>query len=129
MDSIDPPQVYGQHVNAEISSQINDSKLMLSSILSITPQKSTGGGGGGTAGVVKLIRELQEKVPEMIDYFKLKQRLRGDENPLNVVLLQEVSRYAILLMQLAKQLVQLERGSLGLEVISQEGEDILEALA
>jgi len=79
--------------------------------------------------VVKLIRELQEKVPEQIDYFKLKQRLRGDENPLNVVLLQEVSRYAILLRQLAKQLVQLERGSLGLEVISQEGEDILEALA
>jgi len=102
---------------------------MLSSILSITPQKSSGGEGGGTTGVVKLIRELQEKVPELIDYFKLKQRLRGDENPLNVVLLQEVSRYAILLRQLAKQLVQLERGSLGLEVISQEGEDILEALA
>jgi hypothetical protein len=70
---------------------------MLSSILSITPQKSAGGEGGGTAGVVKLIRELQEKVPELIDYFKLKMRLRGDENPLNVVLLQEVARYAILL--------------------------------
>lgn len=55
--------------------------------------------------MVKLIRELQEKVPEMIDYFKLKMRLRGDENPLNVVLLQEVARYAILLKQLGKQLI------------------------
>ena len=32
-------------------------------------------------------------------------------------------------MQLAKQLVQLERGSLGLEVISPELEDTMEALA
>lgn len=87
MDDLDPPQVYGQHINAEISSQINDSKDMLYSILSITPQKGSGGGGGGQSGVVKLIRELQEKVPEIIDYFKLKQKLRGDENPLNVVLL------------------------------------------
>lgn len=70
---------------------------MLYSILSITPQKSGGGDEGGTSGVIKLIRELQEKVPELIEYFKLKQRLRGDENPLNVVLLQEVSRYAILI--------------------------------
>jgi dynein heavy chain len=58
MDDLDPPQVYGQYVNAEISSQINDSKAMLSSILTLTPQKGSGGGGGGSAGVVKLIREL-----------------------------------------------------------------------
>jgi len=63
---------------------------MLNSILSITPQKSSGGEGGGQAGIVKLLGELQEKVPELIDYFRLKQKLRGDENPLNVVLLQEV---------------------------------------
>ena len=90
MDDLDPPQVYGQHINAEISSQINDSKSMLYSILSITPQKSSGGGDGGQAGIVKLLGELQEKVPELIDFFRLKQKLRGDENPLNVVLLQEV---------------------------------------
>lgn len=87
MDDLDPPQVYGQHINAEISSQINDSKQMLLSILSITPQKGSGGGGGSTGGVIKLIRDLQEKVPELIDYFRLKQKLRGDENPLNIVLL------------------------------------------
>jgi dynein heavy chain len=128
MDDLDPPQVYGQHINAEISSQINDSKQMLASVLVLTPQKGGAGGAGGSSGVVKLIRELQEKVPELIDYFKLKMKLRGDENPLNVVLLQEVSRYAVLLKQLAKQLVQLERGSLGLEVISSDGELVLEAL-
>lgn len=97
MDDLDPPQVYGQHINAEISSQINDSTEMLSSILAITPQKGSGGGGGGSSGIVKLIRDLRDKVPELIDYYRLKQKLRGDENPLNVVLLQEVARYAILI--------------------------------
>lgn len=98
MDDLDPPQVYGQHVNAEISSQINDSKDMLASILTLTPQKGAGGGGGGSAGIVKLIRELQEKVPEKIDYFRLRMKLRGDENPLNVVLQQEVQRYEVLVI-------------------------------
>jgi dynein heavy chain len=72
MDDLDPPQVYGQHINAEISSQITDSKDMLASILEITPQKGSGGGDGGSSGVVKLIRELRDKVPEEIDYFRLK---------------------------------------------------------
>lgn len=67
-------------------------------------------------------------MPEQIDYFKLKSKLRGNDDPRNVVLLQEVARYAVLLKQLAKQLVQLERGSLGLEVISPELEDIMSAL-
>lgn len=70
--------------------------MMLAAILTLTPQKGSGGGGGASTGVVKLIRELQEKVPEEIDYYRLKMKLRGDENPLNVVLLQEVARYAIL---------------------------------
>lgn len=68
MNDLDPPEVYGQYINAEISSQINDSKDMLYSILSITPQKASGGGGGGaSAGIVKLLRDLQEKVPEEVD--------------------------------------------------------------
>jgi hypothetical protein len=70
--------------------------MMLAAILTLTPQKGSGGGGGGSSGVVKLIRELQDKVPEEIDYYRLKMKLRGDENPLNVVLLQEVARYAVL---------------------------------
>lgn len=71
---------------------------MLASILTLTPQKGAGGGGGGSAGIVKLIRELQEKVPEKIDYFRLRMKLRGDENPLNVVLQQEVQRYEVLVI-------------------------------
>jgi len=107
---------------------IQDSKEMLASILTLTPQKRAGGGDGDGGGIIKLIRELQEKVPELVDYHKLRSKLRGNDDPRNVVLLQEVARYAVLVVQLAKQLVQLERGSLGLEVISPELEDTMVAL-
>lgn len=86
MNDLDPPEVYGQYINAEISSQINDSKEMLDDILSITPQKASGGGGGQQSGIIKLLRDLQGKVPDLIDQYKLRIKTRGDENPLTVVL-------------------------------------------
>jgi dynein heavy chain len=38
LEDIDPPLAYGQHINAEITSQIMDSRELLDSILSLTPQ-------------------------------------------------------------------------------------------
>jgi dynein heavy chain len=46
MLDVDPPIAYGQHINAEITSQILDSQELLDSILGLTPQKTTGGDGG-----------------------------------------------------------------------------------
>jgi len=56
----------------------------------LTPQKTSGGEDGGASGPSALIADLQEKLPEFIDLYSLKQKLRGDDNPLNVVLLQEI---------------------------------------
>lgn len=128
MEEIDPPVAYGQHINAEITSQILDSQDMLLSILQLTPQKASGGEGAGAGASSAMIKDLKEKVPELIDFIALKQKTKGDENPLNVVLLQEVARYGVLLKQLNKELGQLERGILGLEVISPELEAIMESL-
>lgn len=37
MEDVDPPVAYGQHINAEIGSQITDSIDLLDSILTLTP--------------------------------------------------------------------------------------------
>jgi len=50
MLDVDPPIAYGQHINAEITSQILDSQELLDSILGLTPQKSSGGDESGSAG-------------------------------------------------------------------------------
>lgn len=58
----------------------------------------------------------------------LKHKLKGDDNPLNVVLVQEIVRYNVLLRVLAINLDQVEKGIKGLVVISPELEDILISL-
>lgn len=97
MESNDPPVAYGQHVNAEISSQVTDSNTLLESILSLQPQKSSGDGETQETKVLRLVRELQDKIPEFADIRAIKYKLRNDESPLNVVLIQELQRYNILL--------------------------------
>ena len=59
MEDIDLPAAYGQHINAEITSQILDSNELLDSILTLTPQKvSSDSSEGSSGGLVKLINEL-----------------------------------------------------------------------
>lgn len=129
LPDIDPPLAYGQYINAEITSQILDSQELLDSVLSLTPQKGgAGDGDGSTAGDSKLIADLKERVPEIIDIWALKHKLKGDDNPLNVVLVQEIGRYNDLLRLLNIQLDQLEKGIKGLVVISPHLEAILNAL-
>lgn len=91
MDDADPPAAYGQHINAEITSQILDSTEILDAILSLTPQKSTASdAGGGAAAELALVRELVGRLPAKVGVRELKAKLKGDENPLNVVLVQEI---------------------------------------
>jgi len=77
---------------------------MLAAILGLTPQKTVAGGESGDGGILKTLEDIEERLPEFIDLYALKQKLRGDDNPLNVVLVQEIQRYNILLRTLAKHL-------------------------
>jgi len=68
-------------------------------------------------------------VPEMIDRFALKMKLKADSgNPLNVVLQQEVERYGLVLKLLKEDLIQLDLGLKGIVVITPELEDIVQAI-
>lgn len=55
MEEHDLPVAYGQHINAEITSQIMEASDLLFSILSLTPWKTSGGSGSGDSGMIKLI--------------------------------------------------------------------------
>jgi len=65
MTSQDPPIAFGQHTNAEITSQIMDSNELLASILSLQPMASAGAGGsGGNSAILDLILKLREGTPD-----------------------------------------------------------------
>lgn len=104
MESIDQPAAYGQHVNAEITSQILDSNELLDSILSLQPQKISNDGESRETKVLKMINDLADNIPQSVDIGALKYKLRNDDNPLNVVLVQELQRYNILLASLRSSL-------------------------
>ena len=83
----DLPEAYGQHTNAEISSQTVDSLDLLSAILSLQPAV-TGGGGSAEEKSLAEIETLRSSMPEdLIDLTKLKHKLQRDSDPLNIVLL------------------------------------------
>lgn len=86
MEDVDKPLAYGQHVNAEINSQVIESSELLDSILGLTPQKVSGGGDSQDSGTLKILEDIEMRLPEFIDLFALKHKLKGDDNPLNVVL-------------------------------------------
>ncbi len=75
-----------------------------------------------------MISDLYENIPVSVDVGALKYKLRNDENPLNVVLVQELQRYNILLDRLRNQLEQLEKGIKGLVLISPDLEAVLTSL-
>lgn len=90
MTGLDPPVAFGQHTNAEITSQIMDSNELLASILSLQPAISSGDGSGNSV-ILDLIGKLIEGVPELISIPSLKQRINklnkaDKDSPLNVVL-------------------------------------------
>jgi len=83
--------------------------------------------------VLELILKLKEGIPTPIDIAALKFKINRlskeqKDNPLNVVLVQEVQRYNILLGVLKASLDQLEKGIKGLVVISPDLEVMMDSL-
>lgn len=90
MEDLDPPEAFGQHTNAQINSQIMESLELLEDILSLQPVKTSTGGVSQEDRTLAEVERIKEKIPTAIDVAALKFRFRNDENPLNVVLIQEI---------------------------------------
>jgi dynein heavy chain len=127
----EPPEAFGQHVNAEIASALVDADTMLGILLTI--QGSGGGddeGGGDStdALVMSICDDLQEKVPETLDWSDINERNAQDSSPLKVCLLQEIERYNVLLVRLRASIAELVRGIQGFVVISEDQEKVYNSL-
>ncbi|XXQ31513.1 AAA+ ATPase domain-containing protein [Plasmodiophora brassicae] len=121
----DPPEAFGQHANADISSQMAETTTLLSTLLSLQPRTADAGGLSREDTTLALIDSLLEQVPAPIGG---DQSNAGDPNPLRIVLLQEVGRYNQLLGRVRSSLVNLRRGIKGLVVISPALEQVYDAL-
>ena len=127
--NIDVPEAFGQHINAEISSQIADTNLLINSIISLQPRIFVEGEESRESVVLKIIKDLLEQMPSEIDLVEVAQKINPqDQNPLKIVLMQEIARYNKLLEKVTSSLVKLQNGINGFVVISEDLELIMENL-
>jgi len=124
----DHPEAFGQHPNADIASQISDTKVLFETLLSLQPKTATGEGVSREDQVLELAADVLTKVPEQIDYYGTQKLLANEPGPLNVVLLQEIERYNILLTNIADSLKDLDNAIQGLVVMSSELEEIFQCI-
>ena len=128
LPAVDKPDVFGQHANADIASQIRESGNMLETLLSLQPQISTGGGLSREEKVLNIASDILKKMPDDIDYEATYNSLKHDMNPFSVVLLQEIKRYNDLLQKIRKTLDDLQKGLKGIVLMSPELEETFNAI-
>lgn len=134
----EPPEVFGQHINADIGVKIGDSKYFLSSLLKTEKYSNA-----HMSPVVKiseqegLLTRIEEALPEPIDVLKVLTRaskLHHDKahfksDPLIACLLQEVKTLNLLLTKITADLFLLSKAVQGQDVLSQELELLLRDLS
>ncbi|KAM9836557.1 LOW QUALITY PROTEIN: dynein axonemal heavy chain 2 [Aulostomus maculatus] len=127
LPSTEHPEVFGQHPNADIASQIAETRMLFDTLLSLQPQVTSPTTAGASPSredkVLELLTDVHGKVPAVIDCQGINSLFQEKPSPLNVVLLQEIQRYNSLLDTIMFSLVELEKGIKGLVVMSSSLEE------
>lgn len=128
LPNTDHPEAFGQHPNADISSLISETSVLFGTLVALQVQESASGGQTKEEKVSQLAGDILSKIPEPIDYENTSKLIGPIKKPLDVVLLQEIERYNVLLVSMKIGLEDLQRGIKGLVVMSSELEDIFNSM-
>ena len=126
----DPPEAFGQHPNADITSAIQDTNELLTTVLSLQPRTVTTDAATPESIVLATAEDMERTLPAAFNMREIEEGLEGrsDPPPLKTVLLQELARYDRLLRSMAVSLRDLQDGIAGRVVITPELEDVFDAL-
>jgi dynein heavy chain len=124
LPNFDMPEAFGQHGNADIASQIEDTTELLESVLMMQPRIAAGGGISREDQVDNTARDLLDQIPLPMNLEECMNAKMDDQSALHVVLFQEVERYGIMLAGVHKQLTELRRAVKGFVVMTAELDDI-----
>jgi dynein heavy chain len=127
------PSLLGLHPNAEIGYLTASAENLLANITALDNGDANGNDEKGYGDSVRsIMSSLLEKLPKRFDMITLSakaaQMLSGPSGPYIVVALQECSRMNLLLNEIERSLMELEKGLKGQLNISQEMEDLAQAI-
>lgn len=117
---VDPPEAFGQHPNADISSMIKETRTLLDTLIAMQPATASTTGGTQEEKVLEMAADFLNRIPPNIDYAATAKLLADEPSPLNIVLLQEIARYNKLLDKIRRSLGDLQKGIQGLVVMSSD---------
>nr|XP_012223058.1 PREDICTED: dynein heavy chain 2, axonemal-like [Linepithema humile] len=125
LPNIDKPEAFGQHPNADIACLIMETRNMFETLMSLQIQQvNVEMDEKKEEKVMHLVDDVLSKIPVTIDYETTEKLIGPNKTPLDVVLLQEIGRYNALLRKTRESLEELQRGIMGLVVMSRELEEI-----
>ena len=128
----DPPAVFGQHLNAVISSQTEEVNILLSHLIALRGKDIMDSADEAVEEkVTQLVKLLQDQLPSCFELNEVKNKSNARAAPgaFETVLVQEVRQYNTLLLVVRENLRDVERGFAGRIVITPELEDIIASLS
>ena len=128
LPTTDTPDIFGMHENATLSFQLQEVKKLVETVLGIQPQMSSSEGGKSSEEIVAdLAKDIEEKMVKPFNKEDASQERNpfgitatGDANSLGTVLGQEIDRFNILILQMAKSLKEIQKAIQGIVVMSGE---------
>jgi dynein heavy chain len=122
----DAPEVFGLHSNANITYQNTSSLRLIDTVLSIQPRLATTGGGLTPDEIVlNKAKEFMDALPPLLDKEESAKELwvlssQGVIPSLSTVLVEEMTRFNILLIKMRSSLENLEMAINGFSVMTEE---------
>eukprot|EP00743_Colponemidia_sp_Colp-15_P007299 GILK01007882.1.p1 GENE.GILK01007882.1~~GILK01007882.1.p1 ORF type:complete len:1232 (+),score=259.13 GILK01007882.1:87-3698(+) len=116
------PEVFGLHANAEISTDQNETRTLLESLLSLQPRGSVGVGTGVSREQIldEAARAILQRLPEEFDVEEISRKYPTTySESMNTVLVQEAIRYQKLTLVMKQSLQELLKALKGLVVMSE----------
>lgn len=129
LPSLDNPEVFGLHPNADITYQSNTASAVLETITNIQPKESGGGVGETREAIVyRLSEDMLSKLPPDYVPHEVKARLlkMGHLNSMNIFLRQEIDRMQKVISILRSSLSDLKLAIEGTIIMSENLRDALD---
>ena len=124
------PEAFGLHDNADITKDLGQTRVMLDTLLKVGGASGGGAGGQKDEVVGAMAADILAKLPEPFDVEKAQERYPVKyEESMNQVLCQEMQRFNRLVVLIRSSLVNLGKAVRGLQVMSREVEEVLNAMA
>eukprot|EP00803_Ostreobium_quekettii_P003694 evm.model.scf_198.7 EVM.evm.TU.scf_198.7 scf_198:70733-88803(+) len=130
LSSAPMPEVFGLHENANITKDLQETKVTMGA-LTLAGGSGGGGDGGGDEELVGgMVKDILGKLPPNFDIEKAQSKfpVRYDES-MNQVLCQEMLRYNVLITIIRNSLSNLEKAIQGLQVMSSDLDKVFRSMA